>query len=282
MKEKSELIINLACTGVIPTKEMTPYIPLTTNEILSDVEQAIKLGVQMVHIHARDEQSKHTSDPEQYGEIISSIRKLPHGKDMIICVTTSGRSDADFAKRTQVIDLEGDRKPDMASLTPGSMNFIGSASINTPVTIRRLAAKMKECGIKPELEVFDLGMANFIHVLAKEKLITPPFYVNILLGNIAGAQVDLIQLGAIFAALPDECIIGVAGLGRTQLISNGLGLLFADAVRVGLEDNIWFDQKRTQLATNTDLLTRIIQQATLFERPLMERTKVRVKLGIEG
>jgi uncharacterized protein (DUF849 family) len=282
MKEKSELIINLACTGVIPTKQMTPCIPLTTSEILSDVEQAIKLGVQMVHIHARDEQSKHTSDPEQYREIISSIRKLPHGKDMVICVTTSGRSDADFAERTQVLDLEGEEKPDMASLTPGSMNFIGSASINSPETVRRLAAKMRERGIKPELEVFDLGMANFIHVLAKEKLITPPFYVNILLGNIAGAQAGLIQLGAILAALPNNCIVGIAGLGRAQLISNGFGLLCADAVRVGLEDNIWLDQKRTQLATNTDLLKRIIKQATLFERPLMERTKVKIKLGIEG
>lgn len=279
-KENSELIINLACTGLTPTKQMTPHIPLTTDEIVSEVEQAIKLGVQMVHIHARDEQGKHTSNMKSYREIISGIRKLPYGEDLILCVTTSGRSDADFDKRAQVLDLEGNTKPDMASLTLSSMNFIGSASINSPDTVRRLAAKMQAREIKPELEVFDLGMANFIHVLAKEKLLTPPFYVNVLLGNIVSAQADLIQLGAILTALPDECIVGIAGLGKAQLVSNGLGLLCADAVRVGLEDNIWFDHKRTQLATNQALLERVIAQASLFERPLMPRAKVRIKLGM--
>lgn len=280
MKENSELIINLACTGVVPTKQITPHIPLAVDEILSDVEQAIKLGVQMVHIHARDKQGKHTSDKKAYGEIISSIRKLVYGEDIVICVTTSGRSDASFESRSQVIELEGNEKPDMASLTLSSMNFIGSASITAPDTVRRLAAKMKEQGIKPELEVFDLGMANFIHVLAREKLITPPFYVNVLLGNIASAQADLFQLSAILMALPAECIVGIAGLGKAQLVSNGLGLLCADAVRVGLEDNIWFDQKRTKLASNKDLLDRVIAQSILFERPLMERAKLRVKLGL--
>ena len=280
MNEKSKLIVNLACTGAISTKQMTPHIPLTVDEIVLDVERALELGVQMLHIHARDERSQQTSDPEQYKEIISRIRKLPFGREAVICATTSGRFNADFSTRSQVLDLDDEFKPDMASLTLSSMNFIGSESITNPDTIRRLAAKMKERGIKPELEVFDLGMANFVRVLAKEQLITPPFYVNVLLGNIASAQADPIQLGAILSALPKECIIGIGGLGRNQLVSNGFGLLCADAVRIGLEDNIWFDQRRSRLATNTDLVERVVQQATLFERPLMELSETRMKLGI--
>lgn len=280
MRENTELIINLACTGVVPTKQMTPHIPIATDEMLADIEQAIKLGVQMVHIHARDAQGKQTSNINLYREIISGIRQLPQGEDMVICVTTSGRLEADVDKRSQVLDLEGNAKPDMASLTLSSMNFMGSASINSPEIVRKLAAKMQARGIKPELEVFDLGMANFIKVLAKEKLITSPFYVNVLLGNIASAQADLIQLGAILHALPDECVIGVAGLGKAQLVGNSLGLLCADAVRVGLEDNIWFDQQCTKLARNQDLIERVIAQANLLERPLMTRAKARIKLGL--
>ena len=92
---------------------------------------------------------------------------------------------------------------------------------------------------RPELEVFDLGMANLARVLLKEGLVTAPLYVNVLLGNVAGVQADLQQLAAILAALPPDCGVSVAGIGRSQLAANGLGLLAPDGVRVGLEDNLW-------------------------------------------
>lgn len=278
---KKEFIINLACTGAISTKAISAKIPLNHEEILIDIAECIDLGVQMFHIHARDDEGKQTSDPEPYGRLIEAIRKLPNGKEAIICVTTSGRSEPTFEFRARVLDLDGDMKPDMASLTLGSLNFMDSASINAPTTIRKLAQKMQEVGISPELEVFDLGMINFMKVLIREGLIDPPHYTNILLGNIAGAQATPIELGSLLTSLPDECFVSVGGLGRYQLSSNMLGLLFADGIRTGLEDNLWFDTERHHLATNSSLVRRIIHWATELERPLMSRLALRKYLRMD-
>lgn len=273
-------IVNLACTGVIPTRAMSANVPITHDEIVEDVGRALALGVQMVHLHARDAEGVQTADPEPYGRLVEAIRTLPGGRCLIVGVTTSGRQDAGFASRAQVLDLDGDARPDMASLTLSSLNFAHSASVNQPDTIRRLAQRMLERGIKPELEVFDVGMANFAKVLLNEGLLEAPLYVNVLLGNIAGAQPDLIHLAAILAALPSGCVVAIAGLGRFQLGANGLGVLMADGVRVGLEDNLWLDRKRSMTASNESLVRRVITQAALFERPLLSRAELRTRLGM--
>jgi len=275
-------IINLACTGVIPTRAMSPHVPLSHEEIVTDVARCMALGVQMVHLHARDANGVQTGDPVPYGRLVEAIRALPGGRELVVCVTTSGRLDNSFEARARVLDLSGDAKPDMASLTLSSLNFAQSASVNAPDTIRQLAKRMQERGVKPELEVFDIGMANFARVLLREGLVEAPLYVNVLLGNIAGAQADLLQLAAILSALPPDCIVSIAGLGRFQLGANGLGMLVADGVRVGLEDNLWFDQQRTVLASNAALVKRVVEQAASFERPLMSRNALRERLGLSA
>lgn len=280
MRTGLSFIINLACTGVVPTRAMSPHVPISHAEIVEDVAQCLEMGIQMLHLHARDASGVQTSDPEPYGRLIEAIRQLPGGKELALCVTTSGRQGADFATRARVLDLQGRAKPDMASLTLSSMNFAQSASVNAPDTIRRLAARMQERGIRPELEVFDLGMANFARVLLKEGLVTAPLYVNVLLGNVAGAQAEALQLAAILAALPEDCIISVAGLGRFQLTANGLGLLLADGVRVGLEDNLWQDAARSQHASNPALVARILRLGLELERPVATRAEVRQRLRL--
>lgn len=280
MRAGEKFIVNLACTGVIPTHAMNPYVPITHEQIIEDVRVALGQGVQMLHLHARDAEGAQTSAPEPYARLIEDIRKLPGGLEATICVTTSGRNIPDISARAAVLDLDGAARPDMASLTLSSLNFAQSASINAPDTIRALAERMQTRRIRPELEVFDLGMANFVRVLLKEGLITAPLYVNVLLGNITGAQVDPVQLGAILAALPPGCIVSVAGLGRNQLSASGLGLLFADGVRIGLEDNIWYDGARRVPATNATLVARVLRLATEFERPLATRSEVRKWLGL--
>jgi 3-keto-5-aminohexanoate cleavage enzyme len=274
------LILNLACTGVIPTKAMNASVPINHQEIVDDVAAAIDLGVQMVHLHARDAQGHQTSDPEPYGRLIESIRALPGGQDLVICITTSGRKSPDFMTRSRVLDLDGKMKPDMASPTLSSLNFVQSASVNEPHTIRQLAARMLERGIKPELEVFDLGMANFARVLSKEGLIQGPAYFNVLLGNVAGGQTDLIQVGALMSALPEQAVVSLAGIGRFQLTANVMGILHADGVRIGLEDNLWMDNERAVPATNAHLVKRLLNIAREIGRPIAKRSQVRRKLGI--
>lgn len=278
----NELIINLACTGVIPTRAMSPHVPLQHAEIVADVAACLEVGVQMFHLHARDTDGLQLSDPEPYGRLIEAIRHLPGGREAILCVTTSGRMQADFESRARVLDLDGDMKPDMASLTLSSLNFVQSASINAPDTIRRLAARMQERGIRPELEIFDIGMANFARVMRREGLLNGPLYANVLLGNIAGAQASALDLAAILAALPEGAITSLAGIGRHQLGANLLGLLFGDGVRTGLEDNLWYDNERTVHASNLSLVSRIKRLADELGRPLVGRPQLRTRLGLVG
>src|SRR3989338_8894372 len=183
-----KLIINFTSTGMIPTKDMTRHVPVSPQEIAKDVLNAAELGVSIAHLHAREDNGEPTYKKEIYEEIIGRIRKK--NKDLIICVTTSGRNFPDFEKRAEVLDLEGIYKPDMASLTLSSLNFNKTASINSPDTIKGLAKKMLEKNIKPELEVFDIGMINYAKYLISKDLLSPQYYFNLLLGNIACAQAD--------------------------------------------------------------------------------------------
>jgi 3-keto-5-aminohexanoate cleavage enzyme len=177
--------------------------------------------------------------------------------------------------------LDGVDRPDMASLTLGSMNFNDGASVNDPDTIQRLAAMMLERGIKPELEVFDLGMIHYAKVLIRKGLIKPPYYFNIILGNIATAQTDLLHLAVLTRELPHESVWALGGVGRFQRSANNLAAIVADAVRTGLEDNLWLDEERTQLATNAQLIRRVAEVARAAGREVATTEETRQRLGMD-
>ncbi|MFP3910139.1 MAG: 3-keto-5-aminohexanoate cleavage protein [Archaeoglobaceae archaeon] len=261
-----EFILNFTPTGMIPTKDMTPYVPVAPAEIVEQVLEAAELGANMVHLHARDEEGKPTHKKSVYEKIISGIRE--ENKEIVICVSTSGRNFSEFEKRSEVLELEGDLKPDFASLTLSSLNFNKQASINEPGMIKALATKMLQKGIRPELEAFDLGMINYAKYLINKGLIKQPFYFNLILGNIACAQANMLSLGLMEKELPEGSIWSTGGVGDSQLKMNIMSLVAGGGVRVGLEDNIWFDEARTRLATNVDLIKRILAIAdALGEKP---------------
>ncbi|HET9604622.1 MAG TPA: 3-keto-5-aminohexanoate cleavage protein [Gemmatimonadales bacterium] len=272
------VIINFCPTGMIPTKAMTPHVPLTPAEVVSDVLECVGAGVNLVHLHARDAAGRPHYDREIYARQIAGIRDAQ--PDLTICVSLSGRNFGALDQRADPLELRGDLRPDMGSLTLASLNFPQQASINAPDMVRHLAERMRERGIKPELEVFDVGMVNYANYLIDKGVLTPPFYFNILLGNLASAQATPAQLAAILSALPPGSIWCLAGIGRQQLTANTLGLLWGDGVRVGLEDNIWFDQKRTALAGNRDLVERVVALAATFDRSVASVHEVRARLGI--
>ena len=275
-----KLIINLTPTGVIPTKEMISHVPITPDEIVNDVILCYKLGVQMVHLHVRDENGQNSLDPKLYGIVIRRIRK--ECPDIIICASLSGRVINTFEARSAVLDLEGDEKPDMGSLTLSSMNFLQNASVNTPEMIISLLTKMNEKCIKPELEVFDVGMVNFSKYLIKKGLLKPPYYYNILLGNIFSAQANLEDLHCIINALPENSIYCLAGLGNYQKKANALGIIMANGVRVGLEDNIHYDEERKILASNERLVQRIVNIAKAYGKEIASPKEVRELLLIKN
>lgn len=259
----TKFILNFTPTGMIPTKDMTPHVAYSPEDIVQEILNVAELGVSMVHIHARDpETGKPTYRKEIYGEIIRGIRM--ENKDLILGVSTSGRDFNTFEQRSDCLELKGDLKPDFASLTLSSLNFNKQASMNSPEMIQALAGKMKKEQIKPELEAFDLGMINYAKYLIKKDLLEPPFYFNLILGNIACAQADLLHLGLMVRELPDHSIWSVGGIGDSQLNMNMLSIISGGGVRVGLEDNIWYDIDRTKLATNCSLVKRVVACAKVM------------------
>lgn len=275
-----DLIVNFSPTGMIPTKEMTPHVPITVEEIVEDVRRAVDIGITMVHLHARDHSTeKPTYKGGIYGKIISGIRSF--SEDLVICVSLSGRDFNKFVHRIEPLKLAGDLKPDMGSLTLSSLNFNQIASVNSPEMIKALASEMKSRGILPELEAFDAGMINFAKYLEKKGLLKPPHYFNLLLGNIACAQADLLHAGIMIRDLPPNSFWSLAGVGNTQLKMNSLAIAAGGGVRVGLEDNVWHDSNRTQLATNSDLLRRIHVLAEANERKVMTSKDFRTMLQLQ-
>ena len=134
-RSPGKLLLNLAPTGMVPTRQMSPWVPISPEEIIADAVAAAAMGVNIVHIHARDDAGVPTYRKDVYARIIGGIReKCP---DLIICVSLSGRTFGSFEERSDPLRLTGDVAPDMASLTLSSMNFAKVESVNSPDMIRR-------------------------------------------------------------------------------------------------------------------------------------------------
>ncbi len=276
---KDDLIINFTPTGMIPTKETTPKVPVEPEEVVEQVLETAEIGVNMVHVHAREpETGLPTYKKEVYAEIIGGIREK--NKDLVISVSTSGRNFFEFEKRSEVLDLEGTLKPDFGSLTLSSLNFNTQASVNSPEMIQALARKMMEKGIRPELEVFDLGMINYAKYLMKKGWVKPPYYFNLILGNIACAQANMLSLGLMINELPEGAVWSVGGVGNSQLRMNAMAIIAGGGVRVGLEDNVWYDEVRTRLASNRDLVERVVEIAKAMGRRPSAPRATRERLGV--
>lgn len=273
------LIINVCLTGMIPTRASTPHVPLSVEEIVRDAVAVADAGAQMVHLHARDEDTgRPSSDTRYFERILSGIRQ--ERPDLICCVTTSGRNWPDFERRSEVLLLNGRAKPDMASLTLGSMNFLAGSSSNAIHTIERLAMCMRENDIKPELEVFDSGMINLAKYLERHGILEGTKYFNLLLGNLNTAAATIGDLAHLIAGLPENSVWAAAGFGAFQLPMNVAAILSGGNVRVGLEDNIHYDAGRTRLATNVELVQRIVRISQEFERPLASCSQARSMIGL--
>jgi len=260
---RDRFIINVCLTGMVPTREMNPHVPLTPDEVSRDVEACLELGASMFHVHARDSEGKPEWRREANQAVIRAVRK--HSDEVVICASTSGRRVSEIAQRTDC--LESDPQPEMASLTMGSINFMNDTTPNSLQAIRELIATMDAKGVKPEIEIFDVGMARTTERFVADGLFRPPFYANILLGNVASADASLLDLATVLSHLPEGTIWCSAGIGRAQLTANTLGILFGSGVRVGLEDNLYMDAQKT-LATNPGLVERVVRLGELLgKRP---------------
>lgn len=273
--------IVFAPTGMVPTRAQTPHVPLTPAEIAADVMAAAEIGISSVHLHARDEAGSPAWQKNIYADIITRIRES--NSDVVINVSTSGRNWSELERRADVLALDGDVKPDMASLTLSSLNFLTGASVNAPDTIRGLVRIMRDRGIIPELEIFDFGMLNAATILRKEGLLVGPVAANLFFGNAFGMQPTLAEFGVAVDRVPEGVTWCGAGLGAHQGVAQSLAIFAGGGVRVGLEDGIFLDRGKQVLARNVDLVQRVHTTLAAAERSPMTPAQYRCDvLGLSG
>lgn len=271
-KELGKLIIQLAPTGIVPTKEDNPSVPLTPDEIIGQTITAYRLGVSSVHIHARDEAGRPTTRKDIYEEIIAGIRKTC--PDIIICASTSGRIPG--GRRDEVLDLA----PDMASLTPGSVTFRDSISINPSGEIMHLARQMTRQGIKPEIEVFEAGFINTARYLQKKGILAAPLFFNFLMGSLGSIPADVRDLVYLVESLPEGSTWAAAGIGRFQMQVAAAAILMGGHVRIGLEDSIYRDYRERTLTTNEELVKWVVGMAQCLGREIASPREAREILAL--
>jgi uncharacterized protein (DUF849 family) len=272
------LIVNAALTGMVAQRERFPDVPLTTDEIVRDAERCFGAGATIVHLHARDEHGRPDWRREAFAELIPEVRSRCPG--IVVCVTTSGRAVSDVEQRADVLRLDGEARPDMASLTLGSLNFRTGPSINAIETVEALAASMAEHKISPELEIFDLGMAQFARRLLADGRLAAPLYANLMLGFPNSAPADARSLVALVEALPAGTTWAAAGLGAYQASANALAIAMGGHVRTGLEDNPWLDAAGARPATNAGLVERAVVMASAIDRRVATPAETRSMLGL--
>jgi 3-keto-5-aminohexanoate cleavage enzyme len=269
-----KLVITVAPTGMIPTKDQNPNVPITPEEIVKDTYEAYKLGASIVHIHARDEQGKPTSRKDIFEEIFAGIRgKCPK---MIISATTSGRVDPQVEHRAEVLDL----LPEMASLTMGSLNFPQHPSVNPMETIKKLASIMKERNILPEIEIFEAGFINTAKYLVRKGVLREPLYFCFLLGSLGSIPANIYDLTYLVSNLPGKSVWSATGIGRFQSQINVAAILMGGHVRVGIEDSIYYNYPKKELATNAALVERIARIAKELNREIATPEETREMLGL--
>ena len=255
----NKTIITVAVCGSVPTKEMNPAVPYTPKEIADSAIDSYKAGAAIAHIHVRDpETGVPTSDISLFSEVVDRIR---NSCDMIINLTTSGinlKGENVIEQRLEPVKL----LPEICSFDIGSMNFQHRPFINSPEWGRLAAKRMREYGIKPEIEVFDMGHIRQAKHWLKEGLIDDPPYFQLCMGAGWGIEATPDNLLVMKNALPPGVIWSVLGVGRMQLPMITMAMLSGGHVRVGFEDNIYL-RRGELLKSNAQIVevaANIIQQ----------------------
>ncbi len=262
-----KLIITAAITGAETTKAMNPNLPCSAEEQADAAHECWKAGASIVHLHVRDSHEK----PSQAVELFQKVSDLIRSRcDLILQFSTGGAVGTPVQERLAPLQL----KPEMASLNVGSINFGDEVFENLPQDITALAQAMNKLKIKPEIEVYDLGMLEYGVSLVRSGLIPQPAHFQFVLGTkygISGAPENLFHMRS---KLPEGSTFAVAGVGRFQLQAAPLAIVSGGHVRVGFEDNLYFS-KGVLAKSNAQLVQRITDLSRLLQREVANPKEAR-------
>jgi len=265
-----KLIITVGITGSRITRKQTPHIPILPEEIAQSGIEAWRAGASVLHVHVRDPKTGlGTQDVSIFKEVVGRIRSET---DAILCLTTSGipGRNLPIADRLQSLALN----PELVSFDAGSVNMGENVFLNPPEFLDALARETLVKGIKPELEVFEVGMVYTCLRYLEEGLLKPPLHFQFVLGIRGGMPATPKSLLYLTEIIPSDSTWSVIGAGSGQLPMAVMGMVMGGHVRVGLEDNIYFS-KGVLARSNAELVERVVRIAREFGREVATPSEAR-------
>lgn len=301
MKDKA--IITAAITGSIHTPTMSPYLPITPQQIADEAVRAYDAGAAVCHVHARNpETGMPVPDTNLIKEIVTTIRSRC---DIVICITTGGGMGMTVEQRVAPVVLF---KPELASFNAGSVNFalfpvigrykewkfewekmyLGMSEDfifpNTFKTMREYCGFFAQNGTKPEFEIYDAGMVNNVAYLIQADHVKKPVYIQFVMGVLGGitpSSKNLLYLVEYARELIGEFEFSVCVAGRAQFSICTQSLLIGGNCRVGLEDNLYLD-KGQMAKSNGEQVAKIVRIARELGIEPATPDEARKILGLKG
>jgi uncharacterized protein (DUF849 family) len=291
-----EVFITCAVTGAGDTAGRSPLVPVAPRQIADAAIEAARAGAAIAHIHVRNpETGKGARDPELYREVVERVRAAD--VDVVLNLTAGmggdlvlgGEDDplppdaagTDMAGAEERLRHVAELRPEICTLDCGTMNFAAGGDyvmVNTPGMLRAMARRVKELGVRPELEVFDTGHLVMVKEMIGEGLIDPPPLIQLCTGIPYGAPDDPGTLLAMRNQLPEGAVFSAFSIGRMQLPFVAMAVLVGGNVRVGLEDNLMLE--RGVNATNAQLVERAVQILRAMNVRILTAAEVRAKLRL--
>jgi uncharacterized protein (DUF849 family) len=254
----SNAVITAALTGPIATKADNQNLPTTPEEIAVAAAEAHAAGAAVVHVHVRDEQGHPTADLELARRTVGLIEDACPA---LVQLSTGVGLDVPFEARARLVEAQ----PRMATLNVCSMTFGADEFRNPPAGVRRLAERMRELDVKPELEVYDTGHLEVALALHADGLLVEPLQFSFVLGVRGGAAATTENLLTMVRRLPEGAIWQVIAIGRANLDLTAIGLALGGNARTGMEDTLML-RRGAPANSNAELVTRLVGVARALER----------------
>jgi uncharacterized protein (DUF849 family) len=269
-------VITCALTGPIATKTDNPNLPTTPEEIAAAAAGAYEAGAAVVHVHVRDQQGRPTANLELAKRTVGLIEEACPA---LIQLSTGVGLDVPFEERERLVEA----RPRMATLNVCSMTFGSGEFRNPPDGVRRLAVRMGELDVKPELEVYDTGHLEVALALHSEGLLAEPLQFSFVLGVRGGAAATTSTLLAMIDRLPEGAIWQVIAIGRANLELTAIGLALGGNARTGMEDTLML-RRGVAVGSNAELVQRLVGVARSIEREpaSVDETESRLRLPARG
>ncbi len=271
----SKVIVTAAITGSRMQRDVAPYIPITPEEIVESAIGSWEAGASVVHIHVRDpDTGLGTQDVDTFRRVVEPLREKT---DLVLCLTTSGIPGRNLPPEERLAPLE--LQPELASFDAGSINLGSGVFSNPPDFLDMAAERMQRGGVKPELEVFDLGMIMTCRKMRREGKLQDPLHFQFVLGTPWGAPATPKAFLHMWEHLPSQATWSTIGIGKGSLPMAMMALVMGGHIRVGVEDNIYLS--RGVLAkSNAQLVEQVVRIATAYGREIATAQEARQILSL--